>query len=616
METSAISYRVVDFLKKHPPFHAMEDEDLLHLAGQGRVRFFEKNEYILWQGASRFEILVIQQGTVSLWDEAGTESVLCDIRGTGDMLGIDDFERNRCYSHTAKSTTDVLVYAFQADEFLSLIRKYPYASRFASGRAGVASDYPSERRRDPQDIFLHDLVARKKLEFCDGGTGIRDVARQMLSTGADAIAVLDTEQRARGMVTARSLVEWIAEGGNSGRTHAETVESLLRGTPDTIASDASIADAVLELGASDSGALAVTSEDADKRVHAVVTVHDLAMVFGDHPASILSEIRRARGTAALRDLNQRVRAFVLDHLTSATSFDWLSRFVAQADASIVRRIISLDQPNASPDCWCFFGSAGREESLTGVAPNVLLIRSNDRDPNESLAVYLRVLEKIGECGYLPPASLPFDVTYYAADVQEWKTRYEQWVREPVLNEMYRARPLFDLRPIQGPHGLWQEIESAMAAACNRDFLYVLANDCLGSLPPLTFFREAVVEETGEEMKVFRLEESALLPLVDVGRVFGMATMAKTKILSRSTLERFAMARTLLPESESIFRDASETLRVLLWQQGRVGLRQKSNGAELPPALLSRYDRQILRRGFQSIHRLLEFTADLKWIEIL
>ena len=50
METAAISHRVADFLKKHPPFHAMEEGDLLDLARQGRVRFFEENEYIVWQG--------------------------------------------------------------------------------------------------------------------------------------------------------------------------------------------------------------------------------------------------------------------------------------------------------------------------------------------------------------------------------------------------------------------------------------------------------------------------------------------------------------------------------------------------------------------------------------
>jgi hypothetical protein len=35
---------------------------------------------------------------------------------------------------------------------------------------------------------------------------------------------------------------------------------------------------------------------------------------------------------------------------------------------------------------------------------------------------------------------------------------------------------------------------------------------------------------------------------------------------------------------------------------------------LPPALLSRHDRHVLKSGFPAIHRLLEFTADPKWLD--
>ena len=122
-------------------------------------------------------------------------------------------------------------------------------------------------------------------------------------------------------------------------------------------------------------------------------------------------------------------------------------------------------------------------------------------------------------------------------------------RDPVLNEMYWARHLFDLRPIHGGQALWHGIEATVTDAVNRDFLYILANDCLANLPPLTFFQDAVVNESGEETAVFRLEHNAVLPLVDVGRVFGMAAK---KVLGSSTLERFAMARSLMPEARVDF----------------------------------------------------------------
>jgi CBS domain-containing protein len=179
--------------------------------------------------------------------------------------------------------------------------------------------------------------------------------------------------------------------------------------------------------------------------------------------------------------------------------------------------------------------------------------------------------------------------------------------------MYRARSLFDLRPVAGPRTLWEAIETVVSSTVSLDFVRVLANDCLATLPPLTFFKDAVVEQDGEQVSTFRLEQVALQPLVDVGRVFGIATGA---CLGRSTLDRFAAARARMPEHEAIFREAGDTLRILLWQQGRAGISQGTTGAELPPAILSSYDRRVLKGGFRSILRLIEFTDDPAWLDRL
>ena len=51
MDTATIHYRVADYLKKYPPFQAIDEQDLLEFAGQGRVKFFEANEFIVVQGS-------------------------------------------------------------------------------------------------------------------------------------------------------------------------------------------------------------------------------------------------------------------------------------------------------------------------------------------------------------------------------------------------------------------------------------------------------------------------------------------------------------------------------------------------------------------------------------
>ena len=114
------------------------------------------------------------------------------------------------------------------------------------------------------------------------------------------------------------------------------------------------------------------------------------------------------------------------------------------------------------------------------------------------------------------------------------------------------------------------VVTAVRDAIDRDILRILAHDCLADLPPISFYEDAVVEHSGEHTSVFRLQRNVLQPLVDLGRVFGMA--ART-VMGTSTLDRFATARRLLPAHERIFREASDALRIVLWQQGRVGIGQ-------------------------------------------
>jgi len=608
VETAAIRYRVADFLKKQPPFDAISEDDLLALAGTGRVKFFEPNQYILSQGASRVQIYVIQQGIVSLWDERSPEGRLLDLRGAGDILGIDQLQETRGYPYSATSTNDVLVYTFPIEEFETLLEKYPAAAEYVAAYGNLTgSGRVSRAQTDPQNLSVRDLVTGQKLAICGAEATIREVARQLQDGGLDAIVVQDSQQRLRGIVTAGTLVRWLADGGN---TADKPVATLLHDSPLKISPEASVGDAVIALSSVDHGALAVTTDDtSSSSTISVVTFAKLGQAFGDRPTEILREVAHATNTRALRELNQRARSFALRYLNNAETVGWLTRFVSAVDSAIVRRIIAIVAPERIEGCWCFCGTSGRREGLTRQRPELILITNDDR----GFEIARRVVACIEECGYLPAGDRDTEPEFHVATSEEWRERFLKWMDDPVFQKIYLARPFFDLRPVFGADATWESLETSVRDHINPDFLFVVANDCLSTLPPLTFFRDVVLAETGEELGIFRLEETALRPLVDVGRVFGLATR---KIFGTSTLERFALAQESLPASASIFREASEALRIVLWQQGRIGIRQGTTGSDLPPALLGPYDRQLLKSAFRSISRLIEFTGDLEWLKAL
>src|SRR5205085_11400145 len=113
-------------------------------------------------------------------------------------------------------------------------------------------------------------------------------------------------------------------------------------------------------------------------VGAVVTRSDLSRFFGEQPAELLRDIKRSRSDAELREFNLRMRALTLDYLTGAAAVDWLAKLTGEADAAIVSRILA-SVADHRVGCWCFYGSSGRGESLTRVAPAVLVLVSDDED---------------------------------------------------------------------------------------------------------------------------------------------------------------------------------------------------------------------------------------------
>lgn len=613
MDTSPISYRVADFLKQHPPFQAMDDADLLELAGRGRVKFHEANEFILWQGEPhKSHVFVIQQGVVTLWDETDGRLALRDVCGGGDLLGTERFIGAPHSLYSARSSTDVVIYAFPESDFEELVLKDPYARRFMAAYETVASDsQPTHDTRDLQNVFLHTVIGRKPLETISSAASIREAAAAMLATGSEAVASVDHDRRLGATVSVRTVLAWVASGAGDAN---QPITALGLSAAPVIGSAALVTDGVLTLLQSGADGLAVTLDgSSSSELQAFVTTGEIGRVFGDRPTSILREIRRASTPGQLRDLNHRARTLTHQYLTSPASIDWLAPVMFLTDVNIVKRIIALVAGEMPSACWCFCGASGRRESLTRHAPRLVLIIEDESRKGDLERLYERVSDALAECDYLARADVPFDRAFHVASKTEWHNRYQQWLSDPIRSEMHLARPLFDLRPVHGPESLWRELGTAVAGATDRYILQVLANDCLASLPPLTFFQDAVIDESGEQSSVFQLEQSALRPLVDVGRVFGLAAK---EVLGTSTGERFARARSLLPEHESIFRDAAETLRILLWQQARIGIAQGTDGSELPPALLSRHDRHILKSGFRSILRLIEFTGNLTWLDKL
>ena len=133
MKTSVIRQRVADFLKSHAPFDALSEADLLDLAGSGKVKFHESEEYVFRQNEPKKQFIwIIQQGRVELLEESAAGEQLRDVLGEGDLLGLDRFAAGGLCLYSARTASDVILYGVSAALFESLVPRYPAVKHFVS----------------------------------------------------------------------------------------------------------------------------------------------------------------------------------------------------------------------------------------------------------------------------------------------------------------------------------------------------------------------------------------------------------------------------------------------------------------------------------------------------
>lgn len=626
MNTATIRYRVADFLSRHAPFQFVEQADLLSLAGSGSVRFHEKDEYIFRQGEPRREyVSVIQQGMVDLHEETAAGTRLRDRLGEGELLGIGRFLEAKHYLYTAKTSGDVLLYRFPAAEFDRIVAKYPqvadYLSAYFSATPSRAEETAGAWGIAPGDpVALRELSVRR-LAVVDESTSLREIARILNTNHAEAVVVQDLLQKPVGLVTLRDVVQRIADGASSTQwaTAALDDEPLATAPPGLTANEY-----FLRL-AQNHGRPLVLTADGGPGTPAVglISANDLSLLAGVNPTLLSIETGYCDNAQQLGRLVQRSRAITLGALSESSRAEWAAQMAGELCGAVVSRLIQLAEQEAldaglqRPDVrssWLFFGGAGRQELMTWFDVDIGLVFEDGAnlvraDVDQWFARIAKRLDSgLREAGFrFTDSAARISNPDMRQSLQQWKKKFREWVSQPTEGRLYESRSFFDFRCFHGDASLAEELRDGMFASVaeNPRFLALLAGSCLAQMPPLTFFKGLVVDDGGNQSAVLDLRRSAVFPLIDSARAFGLAGATRQP----GTFDRLSAAAKLLPGSRDTFEAAKEAYRVTLQQRGRAGLLAGDDGVHIRPSSLSKYEQQVLKGAFRSILELLELTGE-------
>ena len=548
MNTSVIRYRVADFLKSHAPFDTLPEPHLIELAGKGRVKFHESDEYIFRQGQAKAPwVWIIQQGRVELIDEGSGGAALRDVLGEGDLLGLDRFLGDGAYMSSARTTTDVIVYALEAGSFEDLAMRHASVKRYLAAHFSVLGTGIGRRSwLDAEAPGMEFLQARSP-HTRDAGWPAIDVP-------------FTTRSAVRKMVTTNS-------------------EALAAGE------DAILTAADLALFCDRNPALLL------RLVGQASSIAELAPLLRQGSRMVLD------GLAQSSDVDDC--ALIATELVAAAASACI-RF-AHRDA-----VSAGMEPPSTRFCWLAFGDLARGEILRLAPPKIGVVYDDTGAGNVTGATlyFNAVVGQAGTwfhaCGLDAAAPVWPEGSHPCMPLSEWKRFFGATIRKPYEQDLFAQRELFDLRALAGDPSLLAEITSFITHELEHTDMLVplLANDTLSHLPPVTVFQGLVLESDGSERETLDLAEFVVHPISDAARVFVLGQGG----VPINTFERLETAALNYPENAAVFRDAAEAFRIGLYQQAIAGT------PLIAPSALGKLDQRVMKTSFSSILRLLELTT--------
>jgi CBS domain-containing protein len=165
-----------------------------------------------------------------------------------------------------------------------------------------------------------------------------------------------------------------------------------------------------------------------------------------------------------------------------------------------------------------------------------------------------------------------------------------------------ANIFFDLRSVYGSTGLVEELKESIRGDAKRNelFLALMAKNAMNFQPPLGFFRQFVLEKSGEHKNTLDIKKHGIMPIVEIARIRALAA-GEMRITTRNRLRAAAEAGEINESDAASLIDALDFIEKLrIEHQNRQLHAGKRPDNHLSPGELSSLVRQNLKSAFSQV----------------
>ncbi|WP_194776695.1 DUF294 nucleotidyltransferase-like domain-containing protein [Pararhodonellum marinum] len=628
---NVIVNRVKEFLRRFPPFSFLSEPLLLSVAREVEVQFYAKGDFLFHKDdLPRKHFFIVKEGSIHLTEKREGKSVVLEFCDEGDVFGVLALLGKRPYILDACAAEDSLVYGIPVSVFEKILEENQrvslyFAAGFASGQVVVRTDLSQSQKArklfslPSQDngllIFTgqSDLNYSKNVLTCEVGISVGEAAKMMKEKDVSSIIITDTSKFPIGIITDKDIRNrLVAEGKN----FDIPVESIMTQPVMTMQENSGFSTLYLAMIKNRLHHLIITADGTDKSpITGILSDHDILLSQGNSPSVIIHALLNTLDVKEMAKLRDKAEILLSYYLENEVAMDFVANIISEINDLIIKRAILIAKEKHDPAhpaekntkfCFLSLGSEGREEQLLRTDLDNALVFEDV--PTERLAdvksYFLLLAEEVIEillaCGFHPcPADMMANNPRWCLPLSEWKGQFSSWILSPNQEALMHATIFFDFRAIAGQKDLAEALSFHIYDQINEKkiFLNFFAKNALLNPPPLGFFRDFIVEKTGEHRDKFDIKLRAMMPLADAARLL---LLSHRVVGINNTFRRFEKLAELEPQHESLFLEAGKAYEILMRMRALEGFKSQGSGRYIAPGSLGKLQRQLLKNTFAPI----------------
>ena len=453
---------------------------------------------------------------------------------------------------------------------------------------------------------LHSLVRQQPITL-PPSLSILQVAQAMRERSVSSIMLTENNQLV-GLVTDRDMRNRALAASID---VARPVLDIATQTPKTLDHNSSASEALLMMARHNIHHIPVMDGE---RIVGMVTATDLTRQHGTSAVYLSSDIHHQTDVEGLAKISHKVRTLQQQLAAAHTSAYDTGHIITTITDALTTRLIQLAEgllgPTPVPYVWVAAGSQARSEQTAKSDQDNCLILDDSFDEDKH-GPYFKAFSKmvcdgLAECGYIHcPGEMMAMTDQWRQPLRQWREYFQRWVNVPDGKSLMLTSVFFDLRAVYGQSDLLSQLRDEVLDRTrgNTLFLAHMVGNAQKLRPPLNLFGQISTIRSGEHAGTVDLKHQALAPIVDLGRIYALAS----GLNDVNTHDRIASASSkgeISAQSARDLRDALEFIASL-----RIAHQTQRMNEGLAPDNylsldeLSNFERAHLRDAFSIIQSL-------------